>query len=186
MWQYQKTNELYHWGVPGMKWGIRRYQNKDGSLTPKGRKRASQILDKYEKVTGKRIKIIDSNDNAKSKNKSVKPISDMTIDELKNKTTRFRAEADYIKAYNDLKKLDPKTPVNKVGNNTKGNGKKFVTYVGSNVIKPAATEAGKKVVEAWLTKAFNNVVNNKSAKKAKKATKQIATTVTEAAKKASK
>lgn len=31
--------ELYHWGVKGMKWGVRRYQNKDGSLTAKGKKR---------------------------------------------------------------------------------------------------------------------------------------------------
>ena len=35
-------NELYHHGIKGMKWGIRRYQNKDGSLTPQGKK-------KYEK-----------------------------------------------------------------------------------------------------------------------------------------
>lgn len=31
--------ELYHHGTKGMKWGIRRYQNKDGSLTPAGKKR---------------------------------------------------------------------------------------------------------------------------------------------------
>ena len=31
------TNELYHHGILGMKWGIRRYQNKDGSLTSVGK-----------------------------------------------------------------------------------------------------------------------------------------------------
>lgn len=35
------NGELYHWGVKGQKWGVRRYQNKDGSLTAAGRKRYS-------------------------------------------------------------------------------------------------------------------------------------------------
>lgn len=31
--------ELFHWGIKGQKWGVRRFQNKDGSLTPAGKKR---------------------------------------------------------------------------------------------------------------------------------------------------
>lgn len=34
--------ELYHWGIKGMRWGIRRYQNPDGSLTPAGQKRMAK------------------------------------------------------------------------------------------------------------------------------------------------
>lgn len=33
------NNELTHWGIKGQKWGVRKYQNKDGSLTPAGKQR---------------------------------------------------------------------------------------------------------------------------------------------------
>ena len=40
------NNELQHHGILGMKWGIRRYQNKDGSLTKEGKERYSTISDR--------------------------------------------------------------------------------------------------------------------------------------------
>lgn len=43
-------NYLYHHGVKGMKWGIRRYQNQDGSLTAAGKKKAA----KKERKTAKK------------------------------------------------------------------------------------------------------------------------------------
>lgn len=34
--KYNQYSELYHYGIKGQKWGVRRYQNADGSLTPEG------------------------------------------------------------------------------------------------------------------------------------------------------
>ena len=50
--------ELYHWGIKGMKLGVRRYQNEDGTLTPAGRKRIEKKDQKWtkkktEKITAK-------------------------------------------------------------------------------------------------------------------------------------
>lgn len=38
-WDQITVDELMHYGIKGQKWGVRRFQNKDGSLTPAGRER---------------------------------------------------------------------------------------------------------------------------------------------------
>lgn len=45
MWQY---NYLCHWGIKGMKWGVRRYQNPDGTLTAEGKIRYSETSNKKQ------------------------------------------------------------------------------------------------------------------------------------------
>ena len=51
MWQYNYSDDyLAHYGVPGMKWGVRRYRNYDGSYTRAGVKRFDSSMRKYEKA----------------------------------------------------------------------------------------------------------------------------------------
>ncbi len=62
------TNYIMHHGIKGQKWGVRRFQNEDGSLTLAGAKRyknrvneINKLYNKYEKAYGKSIKKVYNN-----------------------------------------------------------------------------------------------------------------------------
>ena len=76
------NNELYHHGIRGMKWGVRRYQNKDGSLTNAGKKRYNQqaLTEAHE-------------DYKKAHDR--KSVSSMSDSELKNRLNRLNMERNY-------------------------------------------------------------------------------------------
>lgn len=137
------TSDLYHHGIPGQKWGVRRYQNKDGSLTPAGRKRAAKLEEQYKKVTGRNIK--------KELARKPKTVSEMTNEELKSKATRLRLENDLSREEQTYKSLHP-AQISK--------GRQFTSHVWKNVIAPAATEAGKNFLTNWMKNVGNDILNS--------------------------
>lgn len=75
--------ELYHWGVKGMKWGVRRYQNKDGSLKPAGKKRRKDTSNWSE----------DAKEAARIKKKKVNEMSNAELQKLNNRQNLERQHA---------------------------------------------------------------------------------------------
>ena len=90
--------ELYHYGIMGMKWGVRRYQNPDGTLTPAGKRR----LARKEKKEAR--KIHPSDDYKRVSNIRKKHISELTNQELQDLNQRLSLE----KNYRDLNKKKSK------------------------------------------------------------------------------
>lgn len=78
------NSELKHWGILGMKWGVRRYRNRDGTLTKAGKRRYSA-----DKATG-------------GSTPKPKKAYEMTDDELRKAISRMQLEKQYIQLANEL------------------------------------------------------------------------------------
>ena len=67
-------NAIYHHGIKGQRWGIRRYQNEDGTLTPEGIKRYRPIYDRMKKAgkSDKEIGRYITNKNKVNRSKAVR------------------------------------------------------------------------------------------------------------------
>ena len=92
-------NELCHWGIKGMRWGIRRYQNPDGTLTSKGRKKYLKNNNlSYLTKSGKELQSIVR--NTASKNTDILRKYDEENDKLKSLKTNDHAR----KLVNDMDK----------------------------------------------------------------------------------
>ena len=125
---------ISHHGILGMRWGIRRYQNPDGSLTPAGRKRAQKLKGEYKALTGKKIKGKIPNVDPRQKK-----IKDLNMTELESRMDR---------AKKTKQTLDDEA----------NSYTSFKATVLRKVVAPAAVDAGKNVLqnllEASLSKAL--------------------------------
>lgn len=127
-------NELYHHGVKGMKWGVRKTPVRSSSGTT--RKRKSNTLSLFKKTTR-------NASVAKSSPAQTKSVKDMSDDELRRKIERVRLEQQY-------QQLNPKTV---------SRGQRIAKRVVNNIIVPAAEDVGKQVVKSIMANGVNKALS---------------------------
>jgi hypothetical protein len=75
-------NQLYHYGIKNQKWGVRRFQNEDGTRTALGKKREREDFDA-------------SDDHKNSRSAKAKSPKGLSNDELKKLNERLKLEEEY-------------------------------------------------------------------------------------------
>lgn len=147
-----ETTELYHHGIKGMKWGIRRFQKKDGSLTPEGKKRYSENDNDS-----------DSSNSSKSKtSSSSKSVSEMSDDELRTRLNRINLELQYKDA---VARMTP--------DRTK-RARKVLADLGEQAVRNVGTKLIEKAVKKMFdTKSVDSITNWKNVDPSKLGDKQL-------------
>lgn len=141
------NQELYHHGVKGQRWGFRRYQNPDGTLTARGRKRALKLQGEYSKLTGGKKMHKARVNKEEVKEEETKPktkkLSEMSDAELSARIERLKLEAKYQEY------ITPQT--------TKKSDS-FVKSIAKDVLLPAAKSAAKDQLTAYANKEFKKML----------------------------
>ena len=170
-----KGDELYHHGVKGMHWGVRRYQNKDGSLTSAGRKRYTDYKPAIKEYRDSYDKASSMNDAADAKWRDVQAARKelgrtaigRTIASARNKT---EAAKKYNRMYDEWSKMqdDADEQWRDADEKYKHTGGNRLTRIANNIrydTKLGSAKSGEKKQLTDEEKAARNAKIKSTAKK---------------------